>query len=288
MRLIFVKVLIIASFLFLSGCETLGGLFGKSDSSASSESGSTDKNDQYKDWDAKKFYDDAKAAMTKQNYTKAIELYEALESRYPFGEYAAQTQLDIAYAYFKNADAESALAAAERFIKINPRNPHIDYAYYLKGLINYNRNITFLSRFIPTDATQRDQSGVKEALATFLELERRFPKSKYLPDARQRMIALRNSLAMHEVHVARYYFKRKAYMAAVNRAGAVVKDYERTPAVAYALQVMQEAYAKLGMEDLAKDTQRIYDQNYPDGPPSLSTSETTLAEDIWNFIGFDK
>ena len=285
MRLIFVKVLFIVCLGFaLPGCETLKSLTGSADSSSSS----TEKNDQYKDWDAKKFYDDAKAAMAKGNYTKAIELYESLESRYPFGEYAAQTQLDIAYAYYKNEDAESALAAADRFIKINSREPQIDYAYYLKGLINYNRNITFLNRFIPTDATQRDQSGVKESLASFLELERKFPQSKYLPDAQLRMIALRNSLAMHEVHIARYYLKRRAYLAAVNRAGAVIKEYERTPAVPYALQVMQEAYTKLGMVDLANDTQRIYNQNYPDGAPIPEHGESTVAQDVWDFMGFDE
>lgn len=145
-----------------------------------------------------------------------------------------------------------------------------------------------MTRFIPTDATQRDQNGAKEAFANFSELERRFPKSKYVPDAKQRMIALRNNMAMHEVHIAKYYLKRKAYMAAVNRAGAVVKEYERTPAVPYALQVMQEAYAKLGMEDLANDTQRIYNQNYPDGAPVPEHGEPTFAQDVWDFIGFDE
>jgi outer membrane protein assembly factor BamD len=282
MRLIFVKILFIFCLGFaLAGCETLKSL------TDSSPSGS-EKPDEYKDWDAKKFYTDAKAAMAKGSYSKAIELYEALESRYPFGDYAAQTQLDIAYAYYKNEDSESALAAADRFIKINPRNPHIDYAYYLKGLINYNRNITFMSRFIPTDSTQRDSSSGKEAYAIFAEMERRFPKSKYVADAKQRMVALRNNLAMHEVHIARFYLKRKAYMAAVNRAGTVLKDFERTSAVPYALQVQMEAYSKLGLDDLARDTQRIYTQNYPDGPPIPEHSDTSFAQDVWDFIGFDE
>jgi outer membrane protein assembly factor BamD len=282
MRLNFVKILVIFCLgVQLQGCETLKSI-------TSFSSSDTEKPDEYKDWDAKKFYDDAKDAMQKGNYQKAIQLYEALESRYPFGEYAAQTQLDIAYAYYKNEDSESALAAADRFIKINPRNPHVDYAYYLKGLINYNRNITFLSRFIPTDATQRDMSSFKEAYNTFSELERRFPNSKYLPDAKQRMIALRNNMAMHEVKIARFYLKRKAYMAAANRASAVVKDYERTLAVPYALQVMQEAYTKLGLEDLARDTQKIYTQNYPNGAPLPEKNNDTIAEDIWDFLGLDE
>ncbi len=281
MRLIFVKVLFILCLGFaLTGCETLKSL---------TEGGSSkeEKPDEYKDWDAKKFYNDAKAAMSKGSYSKAIELYEALESRYPFGDYAAQTQLDVAYAYYKNEDAESALAAADRFIKINPRSPYLEYAYYLKGLINYNRDITFLSRFIPTDSTQRDQNNGKEALAIFTELEKRFPKSKYLPDAKQRVVALRNNLAMHEVKIARFYLRRKAYMAAANRASTVVKDFERTSAVPYALQVMQEAYTKLGLEDLARDTQQIYNQNYPDGPPVPEYGDTSFAQDVWDFIGLD-
>lgn len=286
MRLIFGKVLFILCLgSALQGCETLKSI-------SSSSSSSEEKPDQYKDWGAKKFYTDAKEAMQKGNYQKAIELYEALESRYPFGEYAAQTQLDIAYAYYKNEDSESALAAIDRFIKVNPRNSHVDYAYYLKGLINYNRNITFLSRFIPMDNTQRDTNGAKEAYTIFADLEKRFPKSQYLPDAKKRMTALRNSLAMHEVKIARFYLRRKAYVAAANRAGAVVKEYEHAttipPAVPYALQVMQEAYNKLGMETLAQDTQRIYNQNYPDGPPVPEQSDSSLAQDVWNFIGLDE
>jgi outer membrane protein assembly factor BamD len=286
MRLIFGKVLFILCLgVALPGCETLKKL-------TSSSSSSEEKPDEYKDWNAKKFYDDAKQALQKGNYQKAIELYEALESRYPFGEYAAQTQLDIAYAYYKNEDSESALAAADRFIKINPRNPHVDYAYYLKGLIQYNRNITFLSRFIPTDSTQRDTSSAREAYNIFSELERRFPKSQYLPDAKKRMMALRNHLAMHEVKIARFYLNRKAYMAAVNRASVVVKQYLGTPAmppaIPYALQVMQEAYTKLGLDDLAKDTQRIYEQNYPDGPPVPEQADASFAQDVWDFIGLDE
>lgn len=282
MRLIFVNffsILLISS--FLQGCETLKSL--TSDSTKESE-----KAEQYTDWDAAKFYAQAKQAMDKENYQKAIELYETLESRYPFGEYAAQTQLDVAYAYFKNEDSESALAATERFIKINPRNPHIDYAYYLKGLISYNRNLSFLNRFLPTDTTQRDPSGAKEAYANFAELERRFPKSQYLADARQRMIALRNSLAMSELNVARFYMRRQAYMAAVNRANGVVKDYQRTPAVPYALQLIEEAYTELGLTDLARDTQRIYAQNYPDGPPVVEGADNTFAQDVWDFFGLDQ
>jgi outer membrane protein assembly factor BamD len=278
MRFFLHKFLFIACLsIALQGCETLQN-FSFNDS---------DTEDKYPDWDAKKFHDEASTAMESENYQKSIELYEALEARFPFGDYAAQTQLDIAYAYFKNNDPEASLAAAERFIKIHPRNPSVDYAYYLKGLVNFNRSIGFLDRFLPTDASQRNPSNVKEAYDNFQELERRFPESKYVPDAKQRMIGLRNNLAMYEVHVARFYIRRKAYIAAANRASYVIKEYKRTPAVPYALQVMQSAYKKLGMNDLADDASRVYKENYPDGPPVEEYREKTFMNKIWNFFGFD-
>ncbi len=276
----FLKKLLLLSFLVITiqGCETLSKL--GSDSSSTS--------DKYVDWDAKKFHDKARAAMDAENYIKAIELYETLEARYPFGEYAAQTQLDVAYAYFKNDDPEASIAAADRFIKIHPRNASVDYAYYLKGLVNFNRSIGFIERFIPTDATQRNPSNVKEAYDNFQELVRRFPQSKYIPDAKQRMIALRNNLAMYEIHVARFYLKRRAYVAAANRGSYVVKEFQRTPAVPYALQIMQEAYTKLGLIDLADDANRVYEENFPDGPPVAEYRETTVMHQIWGFFGLDQ
>ncbi|MGZ8190027.1 MAG: outer membrane protein assembly factor BamD [Methylococcaceae bacterium] len=281
MRLIFIKFLFIfylsAS---LQGCATLTDLF-SGDSSSSEE-------DEYVGWNAEKFRTEAKMAVDSGSYEKAIKLYEALESRYPFGESSAQTQLDIAYAYYKNGDPDSAIAAADRFIKINPRNPHVDYAFYLKGLVNYNRGIGFLDRFLPTDTSQRDPGSARDAYDNFAELIRRFPGSKYLSDARLRMIALKNNMAMHEVHVARYYLKRKAYIAAANRASGVIEKYQRTPAVPFALQVLQEAYTKLDMKDLAKDVEYVYAENYPNGPPVPEHKDATVSHRVWNFIGLEK
>lgn len=262
----------------LQGCETLKSI-GKSDSGPDKE---------YADWNAAKFHDKAKAAMDAQNYQKAIKLYEMLESRYPFGDYAAQTQLEIAYAHYKNDDPEAAIAATDRFIKIHPRHSSIDYAYYLKGLINFNRSISFLDRYLPTDSTQRNPSNVKASFENFQELVRRFPKSQYIPDAKQRMLSLRNNLAMYEVHVARFYLKRKAYVAAANRGSHVVKEFQRTPAVPFALLVMQEAYTKLGLTDLATDAQRIYKKNFPNGALIPEHKESTVANALWNFFGFDQ
>ncbi len=279
MRFFLYKFVIIACIsIVLQGCETLQGL----------KFSDASKEDKYPGWEAKKFHDEARAAMESENYQKSIELYETLEARFPFGDYAAQTQLDIAYAYFKNDDPEASIAAAERFIKIHPRNPSVDYAYYLKGLVNFNRGIGFLDRFLPTDASQRNPNNVKEAYDNFQELERRFPNSQYVPDAKQRMVALRNNLAMYEIHVARFYIKRRAYVAAANRASYVIEEYQRTPAVPYALQVMQTAYKKLGMNDLADDAGRVYEENYPDGFPIAEYRETTFMGKMWNFFGFDQ
>jgi outer membrane protein assembly factor BamD len=279
MRFIFIKFLVICWLgLSLSGCESLKN-FSLNDSETE---------DKYTGWNAEKFNLEAKNALEAGNYAKAIELYEALESRYPFGESSAQTQLDIAYAYFKNGDSEAAIAAAERFIKINPRNPSVDYAYYLKGLVNYNKGIGFIDRFLPTDTSQRDPGTARDAYNNFEELIRRFPESKYVPDARQRMIALKNNLAMHEVHVARYYMKRKAYVAAVNRASEVIEKYQRTPAVPFALEVLRDAYIKLEMTEQANDVARIYELNYPNGPPVPEHKNATVSHRIWDFIGLEK
>lgn len=278
MRLFLQKFLFICYLaVALQGCEALQKLTSNSEPE-----------DDYTGWDAKKFHDNARTAMDAQNYQKAIKLYETLEARYPFGNYAAQTQLDVAYAYFKNDDPEAAIAAADRFIKIHPRDPSVDYAFYLKGLVNFNRGIGFVDRFLPTDTSQRNPSNAQEAYDNFQELVRRFPDSKYVPDAKQRMLALRNNLAMYEIHVARFYMKRKAYVAAANRSSYVIKEYQRTPAVPYALQVMQEAYTKLGLNDLAADAQRVYEQNYPDGPPVLEYKDRTFIREVWDYIGLDK
>lgn len=295
MRLFLLKILVniflIAS---LQGCEAYRHLTaddetGKNECSDWKDYESSEaKEDDCVDWDAAKFRSQAKKAVDGGNYEKAIKIYEALEARYPFGPDSAQTQLDIAYAYYKNSDPESAIAAADRFIKMNPRNPNVDYAYYLKGLVNYNRDIGFVQRFIPSDASQRDPGNARNAYDIFSELVRKYPQSKYAADASKRMISLKNNLAMHEVHVARYYMKRKAYVAAANRASYVVEKYQKTPAVPYALQIMQDAYTKLDMQDLAKNAASLYELNFPKGPPVPEYENSTLSHKVWDFIGLEK
>lgn len=281
MRLILIKILFIGFLsLTLSGCSTLGNLF-SNDSASATE-------DEYVGWDVQKFRSEAKAELDRGSYEKAVKLYETIETRYPFGDGSAQTELDLAYAYYKASKHEEAVATADRFIKVNPRSAGVDYALYLKGLANYNRDIGFIDRFLPTDTSQRDQNKAQIAYNNFKELITRFPNSRYVPDARLRMIALNNNLAMHEVHIARYYMNRKAYVAAASRASDVVEHYQGTPAVPYALQVMQEAYANLGMTDLGKDAARVYELNYPNGPPVAEHKDATISHQVWDFIGLEK
>ncbi len=263
------------------GCSSLGNLFSGGDSEEKSE-------EKYTGWNSAKFREEAKKKLDVGDYEKAIELYEALESRFPYGQYAAQTQIDIAYAYYKNNDSEAATAAADRFIKTNPRNPNVDYAYFLKGLANYNRGIGFVDRFLPSDPSQRDTSSANDAYKNFEELLSKYPQSRYRNEAKLRMTALRNNIAMHEVQIARYYIKRKAYVAAANRATEVIENYQRAPAVPLALEILQEAYTNLGLTDLAQDTKRVYDLNFPNGTPVQSEGLVTFSHRVWDFIGFDK
>ena len=227
---------------------------------------SSEKPDITRNWPVEQLYGEAKAAMDAGDYETAIDYYEKLESRFPFGRYAQQAQIDVAYAYWKYDESASALAAAERFIKLHPRHPNVDYAYYLKGLVNYEQGKSFLDRFVRRDMSQRDPGAAREAFDDFAELVRRFPQSKYAEDARQRMLYLRNLLAEHEIHVADYYMRRGAYVAAANRARFVVENYQRTPAVPDALAIMAQAYKLMDLDDLSADALRVLELNYPDHP----------------------
>jgi len=225
-----------------------------------------DQVDETKGWSASKFYSEAKSSLNDGDYKTAIKYFEGLEARYPFGAYAQQAQLEAAYAYYKYEEPDSAISTLDRFIKTYPRHPNVDYAYYLKGLVNFNRGKGFLDDHLPTDPTKRDPGSARQSFEDFSTLVSKFPKSKYTPDARQRMIYLRNILAEYEVHVARYYMTRKAYVAASNRAKYVLQNYQRTPAVPQALVVMIKAYRKLELYDLAKDAMRVLELNFPNDP----------------------
>jgi len=247
------------------------------------------KKDTYATWTVEQFVSESKRLMVDEHYKKAIKVLEQLDSRYPFGVHSAQTQLDLAYAYYKNGDSETALAAADRFIKTHPRHPKVDYAYYLKALVNFNRDLGFLDRYIPSDSTQRDSVFTQNAYLSFEALIRRFPNSEYVADAKQRMVSLKNALARHELHIARFYMDREAYLAAANRANYILLNYQNTPSVPYALQLQIEAYKILNLQELVANSQRIYDYNYPNGPefPEADPSGVTVVPFIWDLIGFD-
>ena len=215
-------------------------------------------------WSANKLYTTAKEALNEGSYESAIKYYEKLESRYPYGRFAQQAQIDLAYAYWKSDEKESAIAACNRFIKLHPNHPNVDYVYYLRGLINFNEDLGLLGHISAQDMTERDPRGARESFDSFRELITRFPDSKYTPDARMRMTYLVNALAQLEVHVARYYMKRGAYVAAANRAQYAVKAYPDVPATEEALFILVKAYDEMGMDGLRDDAERVMRKNFPD------------------------
>ncbi|MDE2366954.1 MAG: outer membrane protein assembly factor BamD [Betaproteobacteria bacterium] len=239
-----------------------------------------------KNWSASKYYSEAKTELGEGNYAAAIKLFEGLEARYPYGRYAQQAQLEIAYAYYKDGEQAQAIAAAERFIKLHPNHTNVDYAYYLKGLSNFNDDIGLMGivseRILNQDMSERDPKASRESFENFRELVARFPKSKYAPDSIQRMKHLVNVVALNEVQVARYYMKRGGYIAAANRAQYALKEYPQTPAIEEALFIMVKAYDALGMTDLRDDAERVMKKNFPDSR-FFSASTGASSEPWWKF-----
>ncbi len=225
--------------------------------------------DETSGWSAQKLYSEAKDNLNEGNYERAIKLFESLEARYPYGRFAQQAQIEIAYAYYKDNEPISAIAAADRFIKLHPNHPNVDYVYYLKGLVNFNDDLGILGRLSmlgardAQDMSERDPRAAREAFISFKELVTRFPESKYAPDSVARMKYLVNALASHEVHVAKYYLKREAWVAAANRAKEVLKTYPEAPAVEEALVILIFSYDKLKLTDLRDDAQRVLSLNFP-------------------------
>jgi outer membrane protein assembly factor BamD len=217
-------------------------------------------------WSAQRLYTEAKEAMADGDYARAIQYFQRLEARYPFGRYAQQAQLEVAYAYYRENDPAQAIAACDRFIKLHPNHPSVDYAYYLKGVVNFYEDQSLLAQFADQDATERDPRSARDSFAAFKDLATKFPDSKYTPDALARLNFLVNALASHEVHVARYYMSRGAYLAAANRAQYTVKTYPEAPAVEEALYIMVQAYERMGMKDLRDDAERVLVKNFPKSP----------------------
>lgn len=219
-------------------------------------------------------YEEAKSVLTNGEYDSAIQLYEKLESRFPYGTYAERARIEVAYAYYKNSQPETAIIAADRFIKLHPNHAHVDYAYYLRGLASFDDSISFMDKLFDQEPSERDPKSVRQAFKYFSELIRRFPKSRYTPDSIKRMKELRESLARYEIHVANYYQRRGAHLAAANRAKYVVENYQGTPSIPDALALMTLSYRKLGLHELANDSFRVLELNHPQHEKTLELKKT--------------
>ncbi|WP_414708621.1 outer membrane protein assembly factor BamD [Ramlibacter sp.] len=242
---------------------------------------STD-DDKTAQWSPNKIYAEAKDELSSGSYDKAIPLFEKLEGRAAGTPLAQQAQLERAYAQWKSNDQAAALATLDRFMKLHPASPAYDYALYLKGVVNFNDNLGIFGFIARQDLSERDQMASKEAFESFKELVTRFPDSKYTPDARLRMTYIVNSLAAYEVHVARYYYARGAYVAAINRAQAALTDYREVPALEEALFIMMKSYDALGMTRLRDDTRRVMEQSYPKSDYLTKGVKSTQAP-WWKF-----
>ncbi len=253
MRLLTLSLL---AMLTLSGCSWMPFMDDDKDDDASETEGYTEED----------FYNVIQRNLNANRWEDAIENLQSLEAQFPFGTYADQAQLELIYAHHRSADYEEAIAAADRFIRLHPRHPNVDYAYYIKGLSYLSQSRSFLDHFVPTDYTSRDPGAARDAFATFSELLTLYPNSNYSADARKRMIFLRNLMARYEVHAANYYFERGAYVAAANRGRYVVENFQQTPSVPDGLAIMAEAYHLIGKDDLSKDAIEVLAANFPDYP----------------------
>ena len=234
--------------------------------------------DDTKGWQPDRIYQEGEAKMIDKDYDKALKYFQILESRFPHGKYATQAQLEIIYANYKKSDPVSTVAAADRFIKLHPDHPNVDYAYYLKGLATFNER-GIVEKYTAQEISDRDPKALKLSFAALKELVERYPKSRYYKDATQRMVYLVNTLSQHEMHVARYYMKRQAYIAALNRAKYVLEYYPNSTSVEEALVVQVSAYDNMGMEDLKQDGLRVLKTNYPQNPMILG--KATDDEKVW-------
>ena len=231
------------------------------------------------------YYDQAQRRMASKNFIGAIESLEAIESRYPFGKYAEQAQIELIYAFFKNGEPEAAHSASEKFIRLYPRHPNIDYAYFMKGLSSYTSDNSFLVRLTDTDLSNRDISGAKESFSEMSEFLTRFPESQYAPYAKQRSIYLRNMIAKNELAAADYYLSINAYVASVRRAKYVIENIPNSSQTYRALKILETAYKALGYVELYEDVQNIINTNYPNREDETNEGNSSWS---WNFINKPK
>ena len=247
-------ILLLLSLSLTTGCSWLGS----SDEEPTEEA--------TEDFTERDFFEKIQGSLNSGNWTLAISNLQLLESQFPFGKYAEQAQLELIYAHYRSADYESSIASADRFIRLHPQHPNVDYAFYMKGLSEISQASGFFDSFLPTDNSKRDIGSARNAFATLSEFLTRFPKSPYAADSRKRLINLRNQLARAEIHVANYYFSRKAYLAAANRGRFVVENFQQTPAVPDGLAVMAQGYKMLGMQELSDNAVQVLAANYPEHP----------------------
>ena len=238
-----------------------------------------DKEDERKNWTAEQWYQAAKEQLDQKNWETAAKTYEQLESKFPYGRFAQQAQIEIAYAYYKQGETAQAIAAAEKFVKLHPNHPNVDYALYLKALANFKEDLGLLGRLVSQDLADRDPKAARESFEGFKELITRFPESRYADDSRLRMAYLIEALARHEVKVARYYLARGAYLAAANRAQDAIVHFPHSPSRREALDVMVEAYDRMGLKELRDDTKKVLAKNYPADP--LTTQGKNRASSPW-------
>jgi outer membrane protein assembly factor BamD len=235
-------------------------------------------NDETAGWSQNKLYVEAKDAMDGGDNAKCVKYFEKLEARYPFGPYAQQSQINVAYCHWKDGELAQAITAVDRFLQLHPGHPSVDYAYYLKGLITFNDNMGFLGKLTGQDLSERDPRAARDAFEAFKTLTTRFPESKYTPDALDRMRYIVNSLADSDVNTARYYYRRGAYLAAINRAQRAITDYDRAPATEEALYILHKSYEALNMKDLSSDALRVLKLNFPESQ-ILVTGKRTGADE---------
>lgn len=232
---------------------------------------------------AEELYIDARAALDGRNFPTAIDRYRRLTTLYPFGRHAEQAQLDMAYAMQQARQPEQALTTLDRFIRTYPTHPNIDYAWYLKGLVHYDETMGMLRRLFPGQVVDRDQDSARRAFQDFQQLIQRYPQSRYVADARQRMVFLRNVLAEYEITVGEYYFRRKAYIASVDRARFVIENYQGAPANVNALDLLSRAYEKMDLPELAADTRRVLELNYAEELDQLEQQQPGWLSRLWPF-----
>ena len=226
---------------------------------------------------AEEYYEKASKYLDKGDFQTSIRYFETLEARYPFSREAKQGQLDLIYAYFLNSEPESVIDAARQFERENPTHPRVDYAVYMRGRALFSGQRSLFHKMFGVDLSRRPPKDARESYEAFAELVRRFPDSPYAPDARQRMLFLRNRIAEHQNHIARYYYDRGAYAAAIKRASYAVTTFDGAPTTVISLQIMANSYRKLGMDDLARDTEQVIAASFPE----TKLTELDREEEPW-------